>query len=169
MDDSNCSNGDVRLVNGRNILEGRVEICINRVWGTVCSEAFTIDEAKVTCRSLGMIAGDLLLVNIMFQTLLESVCPYTDSESAVARVNAAFGEGTGPIFLSLLDCEGSEKGLLDCNKKAGGIGIARCSHSEDAGVVCPGTYFTYVCISKQHLRFCCCFQIVMSVLTIHVT
>lgn len=61
MDDSNCSNGDVRLVNGSSVLEGRVEICINRVWGTVCSEAFTVDEARVTCHSLGMISGDLLL------------------------------------------------------------------------------------------------------------
>lgn len=100
----------------------------------------------------------------MFQTFT-SICTVV-GESAVARVNAAFGKGTGPIFLSLLDCEGSEKGLLDCNKKAS-LGIARCSHSEDAGVVCPGIYL-YLCLSKQHSRFCCYFQIIMSVMIIHV-
>ena len=46
---SNCSNGDIRLVNGTNQLEGRLEICINNVWGTVCSQGFTADDADVVC------------------------------------------------------------------------------------------------------------------------
>ena len=46
---NNCSNGDIRLVNGTNQLEGRLEICINKVWGTVCSQGFTADDAEVVC------------------------------------------------------------------------------------------------------------------------
>ena len=46
---SNCSNGDIRLVNGTTVLEGRLEICINNAWGTVCSQGFTRDEARVVC------------------------------------------------------------------------------------------------------------------------
>ncbi len=61
----------------------------------------------------------------------------TDNGSAFARVNAAFGEGTGPIFLSHLTCGGSEEGLLSCTSQAF-LGIADCSHADDAGVVCPG-------------------------------
>ena len=49
---SNCSNGDIRLVNGTNELEGRLEICINNVWGTVCSQGFTADDAEVVCNQL---------------------------------------------------------------------------------------------------------------------
>lgn len=49
---SNCSNGDIRLVNGSNQLEGRLEICINNVWGTVCSQGFTADDAEVVCNQL---------------------------------------------------------------------------------------------------------------------
>ena len=47
---SNCSNGEVRLVGGANILEGRVEVCINSAWGTVCSDGFGTNDAEVICR-----------------------------------------------------------------------------------------------------------------------
>ena len=49
---SNCSNGDIRLVNGTTVLEGRLEICINNAWGTVCSQGFTADDAEVVCQQL---------------------------------------------------------------------------------------------------------------------
>ena len=51
----NCTNGKVRLVDGVNATEGRVEICINRAWGSVCDQGFTKEEAIVVCRQLGMI------------------------------------------------------------------------------------------------------------------
>ena len=44
--------GDVRLVNGSNEREGRLEVCIGRVWGTVCdSRGYRF--ARVVCRQLG--------------------------------------------------------------------------------------------------------------------
>ena len=51
---SNCSNGDIRLVNGSNQPEGRLEICVNNAWGTVCSQGFTADDAEVVCRQLNI-------------------------------------------------------------------------------------------------------------------
>ena len=53
---SNCSDGDVRLVGPTVEFEGRVEVCINGVWGTVCFSTFSSwDErdARVVCRQLG--------------------------------------------------------------------------------------------------------------------
>ena len=51
-----CSNGDVRLVNDT-VLDsdaGRVEVCVNGVWGSICDTGFTVNDAKVVCSSLGL-------------------------------------------------------------------------------------------------------------------
>ena len=50
---SNCTNGDVRLVDGSTPYEGRVEICINHAWGTVCDRNWGPADANVVCKQLG--------------------------------------------------------------------------------------------------------------------
>ena len=57
---------------------------------------------------------------------------------AIARPNAFFGQGTGPIWLDDLLCSGNERRLVDCPVLTGGIGmIDFCNgHADDAGVVC---------------------------------
>lgn len=42
-----------RLADGRNELEGRVEVRYQDIWGTVCDDDFGDAEATVICRSLG--------------------------------------------------------------------------------------------------------------------
>ena len=48
----NCNDGDLQLVNGTETM-GRLEICINNAWGTVCSNGFGRTEAAVACTQLG--------------------------------------------------------------------------------------------------------------------
>ncbi len=48
---ANCTDGQVRLVNGDNDLEGRVEVCFNNAWGTVC-DSFSVEDARVVCEQL---------------------------------------------------------------------------------------------------------------------
>ena len=60
---SNCSNGDIRLVNGTTVLEGRLEICINYAWGTVCSQGFTADDAEIVCRQLKLPFNGVFICN----------------------------------------------------------------------------------------------------------
>ena len=104
-----ASDGDVRLVGGSTEQEGRVEIYHDNEWGTVCDDRFVSDDAEVVCRQLGYTGGEV-------------------------HTRAAFGEGTGTIWMDDVQCAGSESRLADC--PFGGWGLHNCRHSEDVGVSC---------------------------------
>ena len=50
---SNCTDGEMRLMGGGNQYQGRVEVCVNSAWGTVCSGSWSSTDAKVVCRYVG--------------------------------------------------------------------------------------------------------------------
>lgn len=52
-----CEDGQVRLVQGmvdeENLtMDGRLEICFNNAWGTVCNNFFRLTDAQVACNQL---------------------------------------------------------------------------------------------------------------------
>ena len=51
-----CTDGDVRLRNGsdicENCTEGRVEVCIDNTYGTVCDDFWDALDAGVVCRQI---------------------------------------------------------------------------------------------------------------------
>ncbi|CAL8400977.1 unnamed protein product [Boreogadus saida] len=102
--------GAVRLVAGLHQCEGRVEVFSGSEWGTVCDDAWDIPDAQVVCNQLGC------------------------GEAAVARPEAFFGPGAGPILLDNLKCRGDESSLQGCSHIA--WDVHNCDHSEDAGVTC---------------------------------
>ena len=58
---SNCTDGEMRLMGGTNEYQGRVEVCVNNAWGTVCSGtgSWSLTDAKVVCRSVGALTRGL--------------------------------------------------------------------------------------------------------------
>ena len=101
----------IRLVNGTNEKEGRVEIYWNNQWSTVCDDLWDDNDATVICKQLGYSRGS-------------------------ARVSAYFGEGSGLILLDNVNCNGGESSIFTCSHR--NFGEHDCVHNEDAGVVCYG-------------------------------
>ena len=52
-----CGDGEVRLQGGATneqslTMDGRLEICFNNAWGTVCNNSFRLVDAEVACNQL---------------------------------------------------------------------------------------------------------------------
>ena len=105
--------GAVRLADGMNAREGRVEVYLDGQWGTVCDHDFDLVDADVVCRQLGHGAAQEV------------------------RANAAFGEGSGPIQMDAVACQGREDRLTQCAYTD--TRFTDCGHSRDVGVVCSAT------------------------------
>ncbi|XP_037750537.1 scavenger receptor cysteine-rich type 1 protein M130-like [Chelonia mydas] len=103
---------ELRLVNGSSPCAGRVEVKHQDRWGTVCDDAWDMEDAEVVCKQLGC------------------------GPAVSALGNAHFGEGSGPTWLILADCDGDKSALWDCNHE--GWGAIQCYHSFDSGVICSG-------------------------------
>ena len=99
----------LRLAGSSQSDRGRVEVYAYGHWGTVCDDSFDNTDAQVICRLRGYNSG-------------------------VAKNSAFFGQGSGPIWIDELRCNGDESNLNDCRFNM----HHDCNHSEDAGVVCSG-------------------------------
>jgi hypothetical protein len=119
--DTTCSDRDLRVVGGPTVREGRVEVCYNHAWGTVCNEVYGPTAAGILCRELDF---------------------RPSSASTSSGGEALYDEtlaGSGPIFISRLQCPSDPALVVDpyteCLNEVV-LGLSECSHSHDVGVRC---------------------------------
>lgn len=99
----------LRLADGGSPCAGRVEMLERGQWGSVCDDAWGLEDAHVVCRHLG--------------------CGWAVEASPGLR----FPPGRGPVHRDQVNCSGAEEHLWDC---PGLPGQGYCGHKEDAGAVC---------------------------------
>uniref|UniRef100_A0AAZ1Y614 Ig-like domain-containing protein n=1 Tax=Oreochromis aureus TaxID=47969 RepID=A0AAZ1Y614_OREAU len=104
--------------NGATRCSGRVEVIyivsdFVYSWGTVCDDGWDLKDAEVVCR--------------------EQSCGI----ALEALGSAYFGQGTGKILRSNVDCSGSEASIDVCRYRS--YIKDNCTHGRDAGVVCSET------------------------------
>lgn len=73
---------------------------------------------------------------------------------AYGAANAAYGQGTGPIYMNNLQCVGSEASLVDCRRIE--LSERTCTHSNDAGVSCLARTSKHSIICAIHTKVCMC-------------
>ena len=53
----NCTHGSLRFVDGNVKHEGRLEICINGLWGTICNNDWRDSDSRIACKQLNYPGG----------------------------------------------------------------------------------------------------------------
>jgi len=78
-----CANNTLRLAGSSNGYEGRVELCRNNVWGTICDDGWQTLDASVACRQLGFSPTGTSYVICNFASNLYHVSHYCIPVSVV--------------------------------------------------------------------------------------
>lgn len=107
--------GDVQLTGLKAPSEGRLEIFHAGAWGTVCSRHWGANSAGVVCRQLGFVRA----AKVSFGGGMDR------------------GDDDSPVWLSEIQCRGSEKELQECFNSAN-YGSHTCSHEQDIHITCSG-------------------------------
>ncbi|XP_042229688.1 protein bark beetle-like isoform X4 [Homarus americanus] len=116
---SNVTEGPVipvKLVGGKNDLEGRLMVYVGGEWGTVCNHGWTQDAAAAACQQMGHVLNPE-------DWFLEP--GHMPPEGQTAR-----------ILLSNVQCDEFDTDITRCKSDASWELENSCSHAEDVGIRC---------------------------------
>lgn len=87
---------------------------IDGLWGSVCGDGWGSRSGDVVCHQLGYL------------------------RSREVRRDTWFGEGSGPVWVEGVVCDGSEGVLSECSH--GAYGNNFCNHNRDIEIKCTGMF-----------------------------
>ena len=91
---------------------------------------------ETSCSHGCLYCASLCITSIPYTFLLLS----SGSDEALHNI---YGEGTGPIVMDFVNCNGSEVRLWECSHFT--HSYSGCDHTHDAGVRCqPGNYYLHL-------------------------
>ncbi|XP_069940275.1 protein bark beetle isoform X3 [Cherax quadricarinatus] len=111
----------VKLVGGRNDLEGRLMVYVDGEWGTVCSHGWSQNAAAVACQQMGYVLNP--------------------EDWFLEPSNIPPDGQTARILLSNVQCDEFDTDITKCKTEVLWELENSCSHAEDVGIRCyPGTW-----------------------------
>ena len=165
-----CPSQDVRLAGNTGYRSGRVEVCLDGSWGSICTDGWDLDDASVVCRQLGyspygkvhekMVRLLLIVVNGVITSswpfILACFVPGTCTSHACSLWTGAvpltnyLTNTLTPLYIFGLNCTGNEESVFDCDYRTGPNPGDLCPLTADAAVYCQGLcmrvcVYTWVC------------------------
>ncbi len=140
-----CSENAVRLADGVDSAQGRVELCRDGEWRSICANSWTHPDAQVACRQFGFNGRELRCYIVCIKL---SVLLYTALFAYTNLYGAPFGSG-GEIALTNVRCLGNETDLLQCSAAQFRSGLT-CSLGGGAAIDCAGR------VQRELLFIFCC-------------
>ena len=120
-------------------MNGRVEVCLNGDWGTVCHDHWSTLDTNVACRQLGYSGSGMYVMSLLVANICESLLDLFFCTDSTAYFAAQFGQNSAIIIaLDNVACTAYESRLIDCPYDSH---VADCTHSQDAGMQCAPCEF----------------------------
>ena len=121
------------MVGGNTLSDGRVDVCVEEKWVSVCGEMWGDRHAAVVCRQLGYNGSEHY----------EKRCYYMQMLSVtLCSVSSADYGGMSQVFIEISSCIGNETRLADCIPPHSGVGLEYplCESNITAVAICSNSF-----------------------------
>lgn len=106
----------IRILGGKTETEGRLQVKIDNVWGTVCNYGWDIKDAALVCQQLGLVLNP--------------------DDWYLERNEIPTAGTTENVILSNLQCDDFDIDITKCRSERIGNFEQSCSHENDVGIRC---------------------------------
>ena len=123
-------------MDGQTPYEGRLEMCVNDLWVSVCADNWDRNHVAVVCRQLGYNTSTFEVCILLHPNIKKMHCCCTAS-----HVLREYG-GSYSVISNNISCTGTEGKLADCILPGFGIentqvgNSSSCERNSTAGVTC---------------------------------